>query len=240
MSEAVISVKNYCLQKGDFSLKNFFLFLFSNEIMAILGKTGSGKTLLLESIAGYYSDGQGEINFGEAGKSANDLSSSPIKIGFVYQDYGLFPYLTVEKNIAYSLLMQKMPKAKIQHKVKEMAEVLGISHILKQYPGTLSGGEKQRTALARALIFNPQVLLLDEPFSAMDPVTKQVMYAEILKIKKNFACSILFVTHDFNEAQCLAGRIGIMIDGRLSAIRTRENLFTVSDDPAVDRFLGLI
>jgi molybdate transport system ATP-binding protein len=237
MGEAAISIKNYCLQKGTFQLQNISLDIFPNEIVAILGKTGSGKTLLLESIAGYYLEGKGQIKMGE--NAIIDMALTKRGIGFVQQDYGLFPHMTVKKNIGYGLQIQKMPKEEVEVRVKEIAKIMGITHILKQCPDTLSGGEKQRTALARALILNPKVLLLDEPFSAMDPVTKQIMYKEIFKIKETFNCAILFVTHDFYEAQKLAGRIGIMVKGKLCTIRTREKLFEPSGNRNADEFLGL-
>jgi len=112
-------------------------------------------------------------------------------------------------------------------------------HIQKQYPGTLSGGEKQRAALARALILSPDVLLLDEPFSALDPVTKQTMRSELRKIHERFKCAIIFVTHDFTEAQELAGRIGIMDNGRLKAVRQSDALFEPYEDDNINQFLGL-
>ncbi|MEM5817018.1 MAG: ATP-binding cassette domain-containing protein, partial [Desulfitobacterium hafniense] len=123
--------------------------------------------------------------------------------------------------------------------VNRMAEILAISSILKQYPGTLSGGERQRTAIARALILNPRILLLDEPFSSLDPATKETMYRQVKEIHRLFGCTILFVTHDFKEAQTMADRIGIMIKGELKRIRRSTELFVQDSDEEVNRFLGL-
>lgn len=118
-----------------------------------------------------------------------------------------------------------------------MAEILSIGHVLNQYPGTLSGGERQRTALARALVLDPKMLLMDEPFSALDPATKQSMYEQIETIHQIFGCTILFVTHDFNEAQIMADRIGIMVNGELRGIRKSVNLFESCQDEEINNFL---
>lgn len=237
MKNKVISIKNYTLKKGDFTLKNINLDLEKNEISAILGKTGSGKTLLLESIAGYYKGTSGEILIN--GMNVQKIPTQKREIGFVYQDYCLFSYMNVESNIAYGLKMRGIKPKIINEKVKKIAEDLGISHLLKKHPRILSGGEKQRVALARALVLKPEVLLLDEPFSALDPTTKRSLYHVLLKIKKSYECSILFVTHDFNEAQKLADNVHIFIGGELKASRKKKMLFDMSENNEINEFLGL-
>ncbi len=232
-----IEINNFSLKKGSFQLSDISCEIFPHEMFAMLGKTGAGKTLLLESIAGYYAGSEGGIYLN--GKAVLDIPLTERKIGFVYQDYGLFPHMTVEQNISYGLKMQKKNRSDITGEVFRMAELLNIGHILKQYPGTLSGGEKQRVALARALVLSPEVLLLDEPFSALDPVTKQTMRSELRKIHERFKCAIIFVTHDFTEAQELAGRIGIMDNGRLKAVRQSDALFEPYEDDNINQFLGL-
>jgi ABC-type sugar transport system ATPase subunit len=232
-----VEIQHYSLEKGNFSLSDISCQIEPHEIFAILGRTGSGKTLLLESIAGYYYGSGGSILIG--GKAVLDIPLSKRKIGFVYQDYGLFPHMTVEQNISYGLKMQKKPMSAISEQVQRIAELLSITHILNQYPGTLSGGEKQRTALARALVLSPEVLLLDEPFSALDPITKQAMYEEVQTIHERFKCTIIFVTHDFCEAQKLAVRIGIMCDGRLQTTRCSNQLFEPYNDDKINDFLGI-
>lgn len=232
-----IEINNFSLKKGSFQLSDISCEIFPHEMFAMLGKTGAGKTLLLESIAGYYAGSEGGIYLN--GKAVLDIPLTERKIGFVYQDYGLFPHMTVEQNISYGLKMQKKNRSDITGEVFRMAELLNIGHILKQYPGTLSGGEKQRVALARALVLSPEVLLLDEPFSALDPVTKQTMRGELRKIHERFKCAIIFVTHDFSEAQELAGRIGIMDNGRLRAVRQSDALFEPYEDDNISQFLGL-
>ncbi|MGN1033543.1 MAG: ABC transporter ATP-binding protein [Intestinibacter sp.] len=195
----IITIENYSLKLGNFTLNNINLEIKEGEIFAILGKTGSGKTVLLESIAGFYEHGNGCIYIGD--KKVNDIPVCDRNIGFVYQDYALFPHMTVFDNIAYGLKMKKVKKSEQIQIINDMAELLSIKHILKKYPGTISGGEKQRTAFARALVLRPKILLMDEPFSALDPVTKNNMYQKIEILHKKFNCTIVFVTHDFSEAK---------------------------------------
>ena len=134
--------------------------------------------------------------------------------------------------------MQKRPKKEITKRVEALAEELEITSILNQYPDTLSGGEQQRVALARALSIEPELLLLDEPFSSLDPVTKQKLYGLIKKINTQHACTTVFVTHDFYEAQNLADRTGVLINGCLRGIVDSDKLFTSNWDEDVNYFLG--
>lgn len=237
MTTPAVEIRGLTMKVGAFQLSDISCQIYPREIFAILGKTGAGKTLLLESVAGYYTGAAGTVFLN--GRDVLDIPLTRRKIGFVYQDYGLFPHMTVERNISYGLKMQRRDKTAIAREVRRIAELLSISPILGQYPGTLSGGEKQRTALARALVLSPDVLLLDEPFSALDPVTKQAMYEELLTIHERFECTVIFVTHDFSEAQRLAGRIGIMAGGRLKAVRDSGRLFEPYEENEINDFLGI-
>ena len=231
-----IETKLLKIERGTFKLGPIDLSVKEGEIFAILGRTGSGKTVLLETLAGFYQEQyEGDIFvFGEEGY---ELTPDMRNMGFVYQDAGLFPHLTVEQNIAYGLKMHKTDPKEIEEKISYITELLSITGIRKQYPATISGGEKQRTALARSLVLNPRILLLDEPFSALDPATRQKMYEEIRRIHKQFKCTIIFVTHDFAEAQNLAHRIGIMLHGQLKAVVDAEALFDNEYDDDVKEFL---
>lgn len=233
----LINIEQFSTRVGSFSLKNINLQIYENEIFTILGKTGSGKTVLLESIAGFYKSEEGSIKIYD--KKVNEIPLENRKIGFVYQDYGLFPHMNVFNNIAYGLKIQKINKKIIKSTVEEICKILSIENILNQYPGTLSGGEKQRTALARSVVLKPKILLMDEPFSALDPTTKLSMYDEIKKIHKIFGCTIIFVTHDFNEAQIMADRIGILKSGELKSVRKSEELFNEYKDEDINEFLGI-
>lgn len=236
-NDTIIEIRNFSIQLGGFRLNEINLDIRRGEIFAILGKTGSGKTVLLESVAGFYRSKTGSIHVED--RNITEVPLENRKIGFVYQDFGLFPHMTAFGNIAYGLKMMKMPKERRLSMVHETAELLSINHILQQYPGTLSGGERQRTALARALVLRPRILLMDEPFSSLDPVTKQSMYQQVREIHDIFGCTILFVTHDFSEAQTIADRIGVMANGELKTVRSREDLFQRSDDPEINIFLGI-
>ena len=147
--------------------------------------------------------------------------------------------MTVYENIAYGLKMRHVPKAEIEQRVTDMMELLSITHVRSSLPGVISGGESQRTALARALVLNPRVLLLDEPFSALDPVTKERMYQTLKDIHERFDCTIVFVTHDFNEARTLADTVGVVLNGKLCRICAAHELFEATGVAEIDSFLGI-
>lgn len=232
----MIRVENYSLQVGGFSLKDISLDIGSGEIFAILGETGSGKTLLLESMAGFYEKFTGSITY--KGRQVHKIPLEERQMGFVYQDFGLFPHMKVRANIEYGMRMRGKSRRECLEKSNEMMALLGIAHLSKRYPGTLSGGEQQRTALARALVTEPNVLFMDEPFSALDPNTKKQMYALMRKIHEMFGCTIIFVTHDFHEAELLADRTAVIIGGRVRRVCDSKSLFSGNEDQEVIDFLG--
>ena len=223
--------------RGEFTLTVDELTIREREVFAILGSTGSGKTVLMESIAGAYPIDEGQILLD--GKNVESLPIQQRHLGILYQDYALFPHMTVFENIAYGLKRAGKRKGEIDQRVGEMLELFGIGHIADRFPGVISGGEAQRTALARALVMRPKILILDEPFSALDPTTKQQMYKMLRDVHARFDCTIVFVTHDFNEAQALADRVGVILNGKLCAVVEASELFD-SDYPAeVMQFLGI-
>lgn len=224
----ILNIKDMKMKVGKFQLGPINLDIRKGEIFALLGKTGAGKTLLMELISGFYRNYEGTIQFG-----------SDLPIGIVFQDYGLFPHLTVEENIAYGLRRRKYNKIEIKKLVEEITHMFGINHLLKQYPNTLSGGEKQRTALARTMIIRPELLLLDEPFSALDVSTKETIYKQIQVIKEKFNCTIILITHDFREAVKLSDRIGILLDGKIRNVVASDQLFIHKEDKEVNEFLGM-
>lgn len=232
-----LTIENLSVRRGNFLLDSISLAVEQDEILAILGKTGSGKSMLLESIAGFYRPAQGNVYLNET--AVYDMDITKRRIGYLYQDYSLFPHMTAEKNIAYGLKMQCLPQSEIMEQVYKMAERFEIKHIMKQYPATLSGGEQQRVALARALAVRPSVLLLDEPFSALDPVTKRKMYGILKDIRKDFACPVIFVTHDFDEARELADNIGILDSGHLHGVVPADELYSHGWSADICRLLGI-
>ncbi len=233
----MITVENYSLTLGSFRLKHVDVSVMDHEIFAILGRTGSGKTVLLESMAGFHHPEEGVVCYDKT-----DVEEIPLerrRIGFVYQDYSLFPHMKVKDNIQFGLKMHKVPKRECHRISEEMMEKLGISHLKNRHPNTLSGGEKQRVSIARALVLKPEILFMDEPFSALDPNTKVKMYELMKDIHRELNCTIVFVTHDFHEARRLADRVAVMIDGEIREICEVDNLFQNHADPQVNEFLGI-
>jgi molybdate transport system ATP-binding protein len=233
-----IRISDLRVRRGEFQLEVDFLCIHAGEVFAILGSTGSGKTVLMESIAGAYPADAGQILLN--GVDADSMSIQDRHLGILYQDYALFPHMTVRGNIAYGLKRARIHHAEIDERVNEVMEMFGIAHIADRHPGVISGGESQRCALARALVLQPEMLILDEPFSALDPTTKLQIYDMLRDVHARFDCTIVFVTHDFNEAQVLADRVGIILDGRLRCVVDADRLFEESPDPDVNRFLGLV
>lgn len=223
-----IEIRKLKVRRGAFVLSVESLEVVAGEIFAILGSTGSGKTVLMEAIAGAYPWESGEILLD--GKRADGLPIQQRHLGILYQDYALFPHMTVRENVEYGLRMRKGRAGAMQERAthahaNELIERFGIAGIADHAPGVISGGEAQRTALARALVLKPDILLLDEPFSALDPATKRKMYDVIRGIHDHLGCTIVFVTHDFNEARVLADRVGIILGGTLRSVRKAEALF---------------
>jgi len=236
MRNPILEIRDYSVRRGDFLLKKINLSIYKKEVFAILGKSGAGKTVLLESIAGIFPPAEGSIFLN--GRNVRTIPFQKRNIGFVYQDYGLFPHISVRRNIEYGLKLRGCSRKEIEEKTEYMMELFSISHIASQSPKKISGGECQRTALARALVLEPELLLLDEPFAALDYSTKKKMYSELKKIHDKFSCTIVFVTHDFSEAQLLADRIGIILGGSLKAVVNSENLMNGQYCEEVDIFLG--
>jgi molybdate/tungstate transport system ATP-binding protein len=230
----VIAVKNLRVNLGDFLLRDINLDVKAREYFIVLGPTGAGKTVLLEAIAGLYPVLEGEVWVGD--KQVTDLSPEKREIGIVYQDQALFPHLTVEKNIAFGLKMRKCPKNEAKTRIEAICQVLGISHLLKRSPATLSGGEKQKVALARALVTEPKILLLDEPLSALDPETREKMQSELRAMHRKVAVTIIHVTHDFEEAIALGQRVAVLNDGCIAQTGTAEEFLRRPSSEFVARF----
>ena len=161
-----LEIRDFSVQRGSFTLGPLSCTIRKNEIFAILGYTGSGKTILLESLCGLFPGDSGGIYYD--GVEVSQIPVGKRGLGIVTQDHCLFPHMRVEDNIGYGLRCHHVPKAQRQQKVERMLDLLNIRHVRRQYPDTLSGGERQRAALARALILEPELLILDEPFSALD------------------------------------------------------------------------
>lgn len=237
MCEPVLELKNVALRRGSFSLEGVDLSLAEGEILALLGRTGAGKTLLLESAAGFCAPSGGQVLF--RGREVRSIPLHRRNIGYLYQEYSLFPHLTAAQNIGYGLRMRHLRREEVRRQVEQLAARFGLERVLDQYPGTLSGGEQQRVALARALAPRPALLLLDEPFSALDPVTKKQLHGLLCRVRREFGCAVLFVTHDFTEAQGLADRVGVLAGGRLCGVAPAADLYRAAWPAPALEFLGL-
>ncbi len=233
----MIKLVNVSKCVGDFSLNNINLRIEDNEYFVILGPTGSGKTVALEIISGMYEPDEGEIWINE--RNVTEEYPEERNIGFVYQDYMLFPHLNVQENIIFALNIKKMPHYLINEKLAQMACLLNIESLLKRYPSTLSGGEQQRVAIARALICEPEVLLLDEPLSALDPRSKEIFQQELKNIHQQIKTTTIHITHDFNEALVLADRIGIMHEGKIVQVGNTKDIFLKPMTQFVAEFVGM-
>jgi molybdate/tungstate transport system ATP-binding protein len=233
----MIALENVSHEWGDFSLKNVSFSLNKGEYFVILGPTAAGKTLILETIAGFYTPREGSIFLN--GKNSTHIQPEKRNIGFVYQDYSLFPHMTVKENIAFGLKMRKFSKGEVETKVQSIMNSMHISYLKDRSPSTLSGGEQQRVALARALVVDPDVLLLDEPLSALDPRTRESLREELSRIHKVRGTTTIHVTHNQGEALALADRIGVIIDGEVIQVGAPYEVFNepVSEEMAI--FVGV-
>jgi len=219
-----------------FSLKDINLNVKDGEYFVILGPTGAGKTLLLETIAGLHYPDTGDVWLND-----NKITSLPPEkrgIGFVFQDYALFPHMTVWENVSFGLEARGVPLADRIPRIDRILELTGLEMLSRRYPETLSGGEQQRTALARALVTEPSLFLLDEPLSALDVNTQEALRQELKRIREELGITTIHVTHDHTEAMILADRIGVMSDGKIVQVGTPDEVFRKPVSEFVANFVG--
>lgn len=232
-----MQITNLSKNLGDFSLRDITLRIEEGEYFIIVGPTGAGKTILLETIAGIYSPDTGSIEI--AGEDISRIDPKERGVAMVYQDYMLFPHLTVEENIGFGLKQRKTDPQSIREEVTKAAEMLHIEHLLDRYPGTLSGGEQQRAAIARAIITRPRLLLLDEPLSALDASTRERLRSELQTLHRELKTTILHITHHFEDIYSLADRVAIMENGRVVQTGTPEEIFQHPASGFVAAFTGM-
>ncbi|NUN63937.1 sulfate ABC transporter ATP-binding protein [Pseudanabaena biceps] len=232
-----IVVENVNKQFGDFlALDNINLEIKTGALVALLGPSGSGKSTLLRLIAGLETPDRGKIFL--TGKDATDQDVRDRNIGFVFQHYALFKHMTVRKNIAFGLEIRKEPKDKIAARVEELLELIQLKGLGNRYPSQLSGGQRQRVALARALAVEPSVLLLDEPFGALDAKVRKELRAWLRRLHDEVHVTSVFVTHDQEEAMEVSDEIVVMNKGRIEQIGTPAQVYDNPATPFVMSFIG--
>jgi molybdate transport system ATP-binding protein len=229
-----VDIDDLSIDLGEFSLKGVSLSLERGDYLTVIGPTGAGKTIFLESIVGFWRPDRGNIVLD--GRDITTLPPEHRHIGIVYQDYALLPHMTVYRNIAYGLKKHK-PK-NMDGAIRKMARSLHIDHLLHRKPTTLSGGEQQRAALARVLIVEPSLLLMDEPFSALDPQTRRrarLLLKEAIGERKT---TVIHITHDLDDAWALANKLAVFRDGRLLQLGALDAVFSRPKNRFVAEFVG--
>jgi len=222
--------------EGVVAVQEFSLDIADKEFIVLVGPSGCGKSTTLRMIAGLEEISGGELYIGD--KLVNDVAPKDRDIAMVFQNYALYPHMTVYDNIAFALKLRKTPKDEIDRKVKEAAEILDITQYLGRKPKALSGGQRQRVAIGRAIVREPKVLLMDEPLSNLDAKLRNQMRAEIIKLRKRINTTFIYVTHDQTEAMTLGDRIVIMKDGFIQQIGTPQEVFNHPYNLFVATFIG--
>ncbi len=208
----------------------------SGEFVVLVGPSGCGKSTTLRMIAGLEEISSGDILIG--GKRVNDVAPKNRDIAMVFQNYALYPHMTVRENLSFALRLRKLPLAQIEARVKEVGDILGIESMLDRKPGQLSGGQRQRVAMGRAIVRHPQVFLFDEPLSNLDAKLRTQMRAEIKKLHMLMKTTVVYVTHDQVEAMTLADRIVVMKDGRIQQIGSPLDVYRNPTNAFVAGFIG--
>ncbi len=219
------------------ALDQFDLTVQAGELIALLGPSGCGKTTTLRLLAGLEDADTGQITVG--GRDITRLPASKRDMGMVFQAYSLFPHMTVQQNVAFGLRLRRVHSSERNRRAAEMLELVGLGTQADRFPHQISGGQQQRVALARALAIEPQVLLLDEPLSALDAKVRAQLRDQIRRIQLEVGITTLFVTHDQEEALAIADRVGVMRDGRIEQLAPPTDVYSRPATPFVAEFVGL-
>ena len=234
---ARVVLKNLYKQYGKVEVvKDFNLEINDQELIVFVGPSGCGKSTTLRMVAGLEEISSGEIYIGD--RLVNDIEPKDRDIAMVFQNYALYPHMSVFENMAFSLKLRKKPKAEIEQRVKETAQILQIDQLLERKPKELSGGQRQRVAMGRAIVREPEVFLMDEPLSNLDAKLRVSMRVEILKIQKRLKTTMIYVTHDQTEAMTMGDRIVVMKDGIVQQLDTPMNLYRSPQNVFVASFIG--
>ena len=222
--------------KGVVAVQEFSVDIKDKEFIVLVGPSGCGKSTTLRMIAGLEEISEGELYIGD--RLVNDVAPKDRDIAMVFQNYAMFPHMTVYENMAFALKLRHAPKDEIDKKVKEAAEILDITQYLGRKPKALSGGQRQRVAIGRAIVRDPQVMLMDEPLSNLDAKLRNQMRAELIKLRERINTTFIYVTHDQTEAMTLGDRIVIMKDGFIQQIGTPQEVFNHPYNLFVATFIG--
>ena len=222
--------------KGVVAVQEFNLEIADKEFIVLVGPSGCGKSTTLRMIAGLEEISEGELYIGD--RLVNDVAPKDRDIAMVFQNYALYPHMTVYENMAFALKLRHAPKDEIDKAVRQAAEILDITQYLGRKPKALSGGQRQRVAIGRAIVRNPQVMLMDEPLSNLDAKLRNQMRAEIIKLRQRIDTTFIYVTHDQTEAMTLGDRIVIMKDGFIQQIGTPQQVFNHPYNLFVAGFIG--
>jgi len=221
---------------GAFELRDVSFALAQGDYFVLLGESGAGKTVILELLCGLTKPDRGRIRLGGA-----DITHVPIQkrdLGLVYQDRALFPHMTVAENLAFPLKVRSMPKSEIETRVKRALDMVKLGHLGGRMPAQLSGGQQQRVAVARALVFEPTLVLMDEPLGALDKNLREQMQYEIKHIHENLGVTVVYVTHDQSEALTMSNRIAVFEDGVMQQLASPADLYERPENAFVAAFIG--
>ncbi len=222
---------------GDFEvLKGVSLEIRRGEFFSLLGPSGCGKTTLLRILAGFEYADSGEVRL--RGQDVSQLPPNQRSVNTVFQNYALFPHMSVADNVAFGLKMRKIPANEIKERVGKVMEMVEIGQFAARKPQQLSGGQRQRVALARALVNEPQVVLLDEPLSALDRKLRMSLQVELMRLQSRLNLTFIFVTHDQEEALTMSDRLAVMNKGRIEQLGVAEEMYEKPATPFVAKFLG--
>jgi len=236
-SPSSLRLASICKQYGSFgAVKSVSLEVRQGEFVTLLGPSGSGKTTTLMMIAGFVDPSSGRIYVD--GRDVTEAPPHRRNIGMVFQNYALFPHLTVFKNVAFPLDVRKLPAAEVRARTMEALDIVKLADLGDRYPTQLSGGQQQRVALARAIVFRPPLLLMDEPLGALDKKLREHMQIELLKIQDRLGVTVIYVTHDQEEALVMSDRVVVMADGVIQQIGRPDELYRRPGNRFVADFVG--
>ena len=238
MAEVILETVTKIYPGGVQAVREMNLHIHDREFLVLVGPSGCGKSTLLRMVAGLETANSGTIRIGQ--RVVNDVPPKDRDIAMVFQNYALYPHMSVYKNMAFGLILRKLPKAEIDQRVRAAAKILGIEHLLERRPKALSGGQLQRVAVGRAIVRQPQAFLFDEPLSNLDAKLRVEMRAELKRLHRQIQTTTIYVTHDQEEALSVSDRIVVMNQGKVEQIGTSSQIYNYPQNEFVAKFVGQI